>query len=286
VAKSMMKTASPAELGELAKLRHPNASWDAGVAKNDPASMKALQMALSAAGFPSKTNAEALQQLEKFKKSNTQLGHGPVGNNWAHELNQRLLTTGSQGEGVKQLRDDLAKLGYPVKPGDTVDQTTFKAIEDFQAAHHLKVDGKVGPNTRLKMAQELLKPTPSKPPAAATAAAQPKEIRIRPKDTLAQGVSPGDKVTLEIPEGLWDSGHFDGLKLTARGPNGTTVDLPPPNVQTARDKYGKVTATFTVDKAWQKADAQDIGINIMEDKASGGRAYQTVHVGLPGSGTT
>src|SRR5579871_5934288 len=171
VAKSMMKTASPAELGELAKLRHPNASWDAGVAKNDPASMKALQMALSAAGFPSKTNAEALQQLEKFKKSNTQLGHGPVGNNWAHELNQRLLTTGSQGEGVKQLRDDLAKLGYPVKPGDTVDQTTFKAIEDFQAAHHLKVDGKVGPNTRLKMAQELLKPTPSKPPAAATAAA-------------------------------------------------------------------------------------------------------------------
>jgi peptidoglycan hydrolase-like protein with peptidoglycan-binding domain len=59
-----------------------------------------------------------------------------------------VLHTGSRGTYVKDLQQRLNKLGYSCGTADGVfDSKTLKAVKAFQKAHHLTVDGEVGPKT-------------------------------------------------------------------------------------------------------------------------------------------
>jgi hypothetical protein len=58
-----------------------------------------------------------------------------------------LLKTGSSGEAVQDLQQLLNSLGFPCGVDGGFGPNTRAAVERFQAAHGLRVDGKVGPDT-------------------------------------------------------------------------------------------------------------------------------------------
>jgi peptidoglycan hydrolase-like protein with peptidoglycan-binding domain len=55
---------------------------------------------------------------------------------------------GSRGESVRQLQQQLQKLGYNIKDDGIFGPKTDAAVKDFQRKNSLKVDGIVGPKTR------------------------------------------------------------------------------------------------------------------------------------------
>jgi N-acetyl-anhydromuramyl-L-alanine amidase AmpD len=57
------------------------------------------------------------------------------------------LTEGATGPWVKQLQEDLVAHGYPLADDGTFGPATLAAVEKFQTAQGLKVDGIVGPVT-------------------------------------------------------------------------------------------------------------------------------------------
>lgn len=59
-----------------------------------------------------------------------------------------LLKRGSMGVEVDQLQTCLSKLGYPFPVRGIFEDSTFRAVCDFQYKHKLKIDGIYGSNTR------------------------------------------------------------------------------------------------------------------------------------------
>lgn len=72
-----------------------------------------------------------------------------------------ILRQGTQGDAVRSLQRELAQLGYKGRDGQPLrDDADFgphtrHAVEAFQQAHGLKVDGAAGPRTLEKMAEAL-----------------------------------------------------------------------------------------------------------------------------------
>ena len=58
-----------------------------------------------------------------------------------------LLKTGASGEAVRALQQLLNSLGFPCGVDGGFGPNTRSAVERFQEAHGLRVDGKVGPDT-------------------------------------------------------------------------------------------------------------------------------------------
>jgi hypothetical protein len=61
---------------------------------------------------------------------------------------EHLLKEGAHGQEVRDLQTNLAALGYSVKPDGDFGIATRHAVESFQHAHNLTVDGVVGPATQ------------------------------------------------------------------------------------------------------------------------------------------
>ncbi|HZU61153.1 MAG TPA: peptidoglycan-binding protein [Solirubrobacteraceae bacterium] len=59
----------------------------------------------------------------------------------------RLLRYGDRGNDVKTLQSWLTEVGYPVPNTGYFGPITLRAVKSFQRAHHLAVDGVVGPIT-------------------------------------------------------------------------------------------------------------------------------------------
>lgn len=59
----------------------------------------------------------------------------------------RLLEYGDTGNDVKTLQGWLTEVGYPVPSTGYFGPVTLAAVKSFQSAHHLSVDGVVGPIT-------------------------------------------------------------------------------------------------------------------------------------------
>jgi peptidoglycan hydrolase-like protein with peptidoglycan-binding domain len=74
----------------------------------------------------------------------------------ALSTDSRVLRPGARGTDVKQVQDALELLGHPTGGADGVlGPMTQSAIESFQRASGLTVDGKVGPNTRAQLRAAL-----------------------------------------------------------------------------------------------------------------------------------
>ncbi len=80
-----------------------------------------------------------------------------------HELGERTLKRGSEGDDVRKLQEYLVKLGYDLgsygSKKDGVDgdmgSKTVNAVKGFQAAHDLEVDGKYGKKTHAAMLEAI-----------------------------------------------------------------------------------------------------------------------------------
>jgi len=66
-----------------------------------------------------------------------------------------LLKTGSTGEAVQALQQLLNSLGFSCGVDGRFDPNTTSAVERFQEAHGLRVDGKVGPDTWRALGESL-----------------------------------------------------------------------------------------------------------------------------------
>jgi hypothetical protein len=74
----------------------------------------------------------------------------PVKPNVTQGINNKLVR-GDSGEEVKTLQELLRRQGYDVKVDGKFGAGTEKAVRDFQRAHKLDVDGRVGPKTLEKL---------------------------------------------------------------------------------------------------------------------------------------
>lgn len=77
-----------------------------------------------------------------------------------------VLKKGAKGPKVKSLQEDLIKLGYgkymdPYGADSSFGAATLRAVEAFQKANGLAVDGSVGPATQAKIDALLKAPAPS-----------------------------------------------------------------------------------------------------------------------------
>jgi hypothetical protein len=72
---------------------------------------------------------------------------GLVHANFSSSVFTRLLKYGDRGNDVKTLQTWLTEVGYPVPSTGWFGPITLKAVKSFQRAHHLTVDGIVGPIT-------------------------------------------------------------------------------------------------------------------------------------------
>jgi|SRR5579884_1766217 len=82
----------------------------------------------------------------------------------------RLLRYGDSGNDVKTLQSWLTEVGYPVPQTGYFGPITLAAVKSFQRAHHLTVDGVVGPIT----AGALLKAVQQKTGSSASNTSAPK----------------------------------------------------------------------------------------------------------------
>lgn len=77
--------------------------------------------------------------------------HAPRGKARVHahtsSVFNRLLRAGDRGNDVKTLQTWLTEVGYPVPGTGYFGSHTLAAVKSFQRAHHLSVDGVVGPIT-------------------------------------------------------------------------------------------------------------------------------------------
>lgn len=64
-----------------------------------------------------------------------------------YTLGQRTLHKGDSGNDVRQLQVELLKMGYELTLNGKYDETTFKAVKEFQKDQGLTVDGIAGKNT-------------------------------------------------------------------------------------------------------------------------------------------
>ena len=64
---------------------------------------------------------------------------------------RRFLTSGASGEAVRALQELLNSLGFPCEVDGRFGPNTMSAVERFQEARGLSVDGKVGPATWLAL---------------------------------------------------------------------------------------------------------------------------------------
>ena len=67
------------------------------------------------------------------------------------------LGYGSTGSKVRKLQQDLQNLGYSINVDGTFKNETQKIVRRFQQDNNLKVDGIVGPETRLKLYKKIMK---------------------------------------------------------------------------------------------------------------------------------
>lgn len=80
------------------------------------------------------------------------------------------IRLGSKGEAVKQLQNDLNKLGFSVGNADGIfGQKTFIAVREFQAYYGLKVDGIAGDETLNKIDELVGRPSDDPMPTPPTA---------------------------------------------------------------------------------------------------------------------
>ena len=105
-----------------------------------------------------------------------------------------VLKEGNKSEDVQKLQEQLKSLGikdaqgHPLVPDKEFGPRTTEAVKAFQAAHHLKQDGEVGPQT-MKQLQEALKQHTVAEPAPAAKAAAPAESMI---DRMMSAMKNGD----------------------------------------------------------------------------------------------
>ena len=105
-----------------------------------------------------------------------------------------VLKEGHKSEDVQKLQEQLKQLGFKDAQGHplTADKEfgprTTEAVKAFQAAHHLKQDGEVGPQT-MKQLQEALKQHAVAEPAPTATAASPAESMI---DRMMSAMKNGD----------------------------------------------------------------------------------------------
>lgn len=71
-----------------------------------------------------------------------------------------ILKRGSKGQAVQELQMGLNKLGYECKINGRFDGATQSAVESFQNANELEVDGEVGAKTEAKIIAALTAETP------------------------------------------------------------------------------------------------------------------------------
>ena len=93
--------------------------------------------------------ATMISQAKSYKKGDSKLRYGST------------LKKGAKGSAVKQLQQDLIKLGYSLAPygaDGSFGGVTETAVKAFQKANKLVVDGSVGPATQAKIDQLLKAP--------------------------------------------------------------------------------------------------------------------------------
>lgn len=73
----------------------------------------------------------------------------------ADEVAQKSLTVGDQGVYVKDLNENLSKLGYDVPVTDTFTPETEKAVKAVQEESNLVVDAEAGPRTQVALGEKL-----------------------------------------------------------------------------------------------------------------------------------
>ena len=98
--------------------------------------------------------ATMISQAKNYKKEDPNLRYGLT------------LKRGVKGSLVKKLQEDLIKLGYgkhmdPYGADSSFGAATLRAVEAFQKANGLAVDGSVGPATQAKIDLLLKAPAPS-----------------------------------------------------------------------------------------------------------------------------
>ena len=78
-----------------------------------------------------------------------------------------LLIRGSVGPEVREMQNDLNRVGVTVDVDGIYGHTTEQAVRTFQASNGLTVDGAAGPNTQQKLAECIAAlPEPAADPAA------------------------------------------------------------------------------------------------------------------------
>ena len=75
------------------------------------------------------------------------LAFAPAPATAAQHLGQRTLHKGDRGHDVRVLQDYLTRAGYPTPIAGVFGPQTLRNVRRFQRAHHMTVDGIVGPGT-------------------------------------------------------------------------------------------------------------------------------------------
>lgn len=125
---------------------------------------------------------------------------------------------GATGDGVRELQEQLAALGYDPGPADGVyGDMTIEAVRCFQEDHSLTADGVAGPLTLAALSTELPQEEPEEPAPSPEEGGGLEDVRVW---ISAEGLHiHADGVTLTLPVELartvWEkcSGVFDGEKV-------------------------------------------------------------------------
>lgn len=130
--------------------------------------VKQLQVNLTKLGYDTKGTdgifgANTKKAVIEFQKVCGLTADGIVGTNTQKQIervlsNQKnnILALGSKGKAVRELQNNLKKLGYDPKSTDgTFGSNTQKAVKEFQKVCGLTVDGIVGANTKKQIERVL-----------------------------------------------------------------------------------------------------------------------------------
>ncbi|WP_419995907.1 peptidoglycan-binding protein [Streptomyces boninensis] len=228
-----------------------------------------------------------------------ELNGGPVHLLYGSRPMYRELKQGSEGEDVRQLKQNLIALGHGsgLTADDEFTAGTAKGVKAWQKAHGLKQTGRVGPSqiafapgaVRLQSAEasvgELL--SPGRPVLTATGAERQVTFDLKVED--AAGTKPGDEVSVDLPDGSRASGEITSVGKTASGggggePGGSGEDEPKVKVAVDLDDADKVEgvdkAPVTVHLKGESAkNALHVPVESLLADPSGGFAVQVVEGG-------